>query len=62
MSESLKEYCIRYDRQELLAQWHPDKNDGLTPEKITSKSQKKVWWRCSQGHEWMSALYDLPVF
>lgn len=25
MRESLKEYCVRYDRRELLAQWHPKK-------------------------------------
>lgn len=58
MSESLKEYCVRYDRLELLAQWHPEKNGDLTPEKITSGSQKKVWWRCNQGHEWMSQPYE----
>ena len=58
MSESLKEYCVRYDRLELLAQWHPEKNGDLTPEKITSGSQKKVWWRCDQGHEWESVPYE----
>jgi hypothetical protein len=58
MSESLKEYCIRYDRRELLMQWHPDKNGDLTPDAITSGSQRKVWWRCDQGHEWMGLPYD----
>lgn len=58
MSESLNEYCIRYDRQELLAQWHPVKNGDLTPNEITSGSQKKVWWRCDQGHEWQSMPYE----
>lgn len=58
MGESLKEYCIRYDCRELLAQWHPDKNGDLTPDKITSGSQRKVWWRCDQGHEWMGRSYD----
>lgn len=58
MSESLKEYCMRYDRLELLTQWHPDKNGDLTPDKITSGSQKKVWWRCNQGHEWNAQPYE----
>lgn len=58
MRESLKEYCIRHDRRELLAQWHPEKNGELTPEKITSGSQRKVWWRCEQSHEWMSPPYE----
>lgn len=58
MSESLKEYCVRYDRKDLLRQWHPDKNGTLTPEDITSGSQKKVWWRCDWGHEWESMPYE----
>ena len=58
MSESLKEYCIRYDRPELLIQWHPDKNGSLTPDEITSGSQRKIWWRCDQGHEWQSMPYE----
>lgn len=58
MSESLKEYCVRYNRIELLAQWHPVKNGDQTPEKITSGSQKKVWWRCSDGHEWKAVIYS----
>jgi hypothetical protein len=42
MNESLKEYCIRNDRRELLVPWHPDKNDDLTPAEIASGSQRKV--------------------
>ncbi len=58
MNESLKEYCIRYDRRELLVQWHPDKNGDLTPEEIAGGSQRKVWWRFERGHEWMGQPYD----
>ena len=58
MSESLKEYCILYDRRDLLAQWDSIKNGDLTPDKITSGSQRKVWWRCDQGHEWESVPYE----
>lgn len=58
MRESLKEYCVRYDRRELLAQWHPNKNGNLTPAEITSGSQRKIWWRCDQGHEWESMPYE----
>ena len=58
MRESLKEYCVRNDRRELLAQWHQDKNGNLTPAEITSGSQRKIWWRCDQGHEWESMPYE----
>ena len=57
MRESLREYCTRYDRNELLAQWHPEKNGTLTPNDLSYGSQKKVWWRCDHGHEWQSPPY-----
>lgn len=58
MRVTLSEYCRRYDRLELLTQWHPTKNEGLMPEDLSYGSQKKVWWRCEQGHEWQSAPYS----
>ena len=56
MRESLKEYCVRNDRRELLAQWHPNKNGPLSPGEVTSGSKRKVWWRCGQGHEWQASI------
>ena len=41
---------------ELAAQWHPTRNEGLTPEDVRANSYKKVWWHCAKGHEW-----DTPV-
>lgn len=40
----------------LAQEWNYTKNDELTPEKITSGSSKKVWWKCSQGHEWIASI------
>lgn len=57
MRESLSEYCFRYDREELLWQWHPEKNGTLTSDDISFGSHTKIWWRCSQGHEWQSPVY-----
>ena len=37
---------------ELVAEWHPHKNGALTPQEITYGNDKKVWWMCSEGHEW----------
>ena len=33
-------------------QWHPIKNGSLTPEDVTPRSIKKVWWMCEKRHEW----------
>ena len=42
----------------LAAEWHYDKNNGLTPMDITPNSHLKVWWRCDQGHEWQAFIYN----
>lgn len=44
---------------EIAKEWHPTKNDALTPEKIFAKSHKKVWWQCSKcGYEWQTSVYN----
>jgi len=40
----------------LAAQWHPDKNGTLLPSHLTPFSAKKVWWKCSKGHEWIEQI------
>lgn len=57
MRETLKEYCVRFGREELLEQWHPEKNIPLTPDIVSYGSQKKIWWSCEQGHEWTASVY-----
>ena len=41
---------------EIAAQWHPTKNGDLTPEDVTRYSNKKVWWICDKGHEYLSSV------
>lgn len=41
---------------ELAKEWHIDKNEGLSPSEVTASSGKKVWWKCSKGHEWQTAI------
>lgn len=40
---------------ELMAEWHPTKNEGLMPEDVPFGAGTKVWWLCSRGHEWQSS-------
>lgn len=42
---------------DLAAQWHPTKNKELTPNQVTSGSNKKVWWICEKGHEWQAVVW-----
>lgn len=40
----------------LAKEWHPTKNEGLTPGDVAAHSHNLVWWQCSKGHEWKSAV------
>jgi len=40
----------------LAAEWNFEKNGELTPEDVRSWSHKKVWWKCSSGHEWQAVI------
>lgn len=42
---------------ELVKEWHPTKNEQLTPFEVTPGSHKKVWWICNRGHEWNAVIY-----
>ena len=40
------------DNKALVREWNYKKNKDIDINKITSGSHKKVWWICSQHHEW----------
>lgn len=37
---------------DIAAEWNSVMNGELTPELVSIKSNKKVWWKCKYGHEW----------
>ncbi len=43
---------------ELAAEWHPGANKGLGPRDVVAGTRRKVWWRCSHGHEWEATVYS----
>lgn len=47
-----KKISLKIANPKLSEEWHPTKNDDLTPNDITTGSNKKVWWVCKEGHEW----------
>ena len=40
----------------LANEWNYEKNDGLTPSDVLPNSNKKVWWKCRNGHEWQAII------
>jgi hypothetical protein len=43
---------------ELAKEWYPTKNGSLTSADFTPGSNKKVWWICTKGHEWLARVND----
>ena len=41
---------------ELSREWNYEKNGVLTPWDVSYGCNKRVWWKCSDGHEWMAVV------
>lgn len=54
--ESLLVRCNSEGKSELLTEWDYEKNAPLTPAAVTVGSHKRVWWKCSEGHEWQTEV------
>ncbi|UKI42151.1 MAG: zinc-ribbon domain-containing protein [Candidatus Melainabacteria bacterium] len=40
----------------LAAEWNYEKNGNLMPAQVMQGSNKKVWWKCEKGHEWVATI------
>ncbi len=45
-------WCINNRKEYLLKEWNSEKNNEFSPREISFGCGKKVWWKCSKGHEW----------
>jgi hypothetical protein len=45
-------------RPSLVLQWHPTKNENLSPDMVLAYSIKPLWWQCDKAHEWERSLAD----
>lgn len=55
---AVKSNCLATINPRLAKEWHPTKNNELTPNNVTPSSGKKVWWKCAKGddHEWDAVI------
>jgi len=51
-----KDNCLATTNPPLAKEWHPTKNDNLSPKHVLAGSHKKVWWICKNGHEWQASI------
>ena len=40
----------------LAKEWNQKKNIYLRPDMVSVGSEKRVWWKCEKGHEWLSSI------
>ena len=43
---------------QLITEWDYERNLGISPQKTAPYSNKKVWWKCKNGHEWEAKPAD----
>ncbi|MBR2041111.1 MAG: zinc-ribbon domain-containing protein [Oscillospiraceae bacterium] len=44
------------DNAQLMEEWDWKKNTDFDHSQLTLGSGKKVWWKCSKGHEWQATI------
>ena len=42
----------------LVKEWHPTKNQDITPNNVAPYTVRRVWWKCEKGHEWRAVIKD----
>ena len=54
----VKSNCLATTYPDLAKQWHPTKNNNLSPQEVLAKSNKKIWWTChvNTHHVWRSLI------
>lgn len=52
----LREDSFAAKYPELVKEWHSSKNKGLDPFLFAPGSNRKVWWCCSNNHEWQAQI------
>lgn len=53
----MKNNSLLQTNPNLAKEWNYERNGKLIPEMFAANSNVKVWWRCSEGHEWQAVIY-----
>jgi hypothetical protein len=53
---SIKSQSLAVLYPELVDEWHPLKNGKLNPYYFMPRSNRILWWRCMEGHEWKASI------
>ena len=51
-----KDNCLASKNPQLASEWHPTKNNSLSPDHVTCGSKKEIWWLCKKEHSWSATV------
>lgn len=43
---------LRTTHPKIAREWNKERNGDLKPTDVIASSNKRVWWKCKEGHEW----------
>lgn len=50
--------CLATRYPAVARQWHARRNGQLTPRVVHAHSERRIWWRCDEGHVWRARVED----
>ena len=47
---------LRTTHPKIAREWNKERNVDLKPTDVIANSNKRVWWKCKEGHEWSGLI------
>ena len=47
---------LRTTHPKIAREWNKERNGDLKPTDVIANSNKRVWWKCEEGHEWSGLI------
>ena len=47
---------LRTTNPKIAREWNKERNGDLKPTDVIANSNKRVWWKCKEGHEWSGLI------
>ena len=54
--QTIKSDSLAEKYPDIAKEWNIQKNGSLRPEMFSGASSQRVWWKCSNGHEWQAII------
>ncbi len=58
---NLKSNSVAAVFPDLISEWDIEKNNGVDAFAFSARNNKKVWWKCINGHSWYASIHSRTV-